>query len=90
MRDKIKYTLLGVLLTALVGFGLERSIHTYLWAGQVNMEAKSAYQYLAQPVARDKSGKPITRAQVLDQFVQFAVERSSQPKTGPSPSSNKN
>jgi hypothetical protein len=83
MSDKIKNRVIGGLLSVLLLGGAERAFHTYQWAGQVNREAKAAIQYLAQPVAVDKSGKSITRAEVLDAFIEQA-KRNSQSQGRPS------
>jgi hypothetical protein len=85
----VKAFCLGVITAVLLLLAGERAYHTFTWAGQVNYEAKAAYSYLAQPVANDKSGKPITRAQVLDAFIAQA-QRASNAANRPSPSNGKN
>jgi hypothetical protein len=77
-RMNAKSFILGILAALLILVGGERAYHTYSWAGQVNNEAKAAYSYLAQPVATDKSGKPVSRAQILDAFIEQAKRASQQ------------
>ena len=62
----------------------ERAYHTFTWASRVNLEAKAGaatYTFLTESIGRDKSGKDITRAQVLEAFIQQA-KRASESASG--------
>lgn len=90
MSDKLKNRLIGALLFFVTALGVERSAHTFLWAGQVNLEAKAGaatYKYLTEPIAKRADGTPITRAMVLDAFIQQA-QRASQAQAGVSAPNN--
>jgi hypothetical protein len=75
MSDKIRSYVLGGIVALTTFVGGERALHSYVWAGQVNNEAKAGaatFKYLTEPIGKDKEGKPITRAMVLDAFIKQA------------------
>jgi hypothetical protein len=71
----------GVLASLVIFFGAERAFHTFVWSGQVNLEAKAgaaSFKYLTESIGNGADGKPITRAQVLDAFIAKAKRASEQ------------
>jgi len=83
----VKSFSLGVVATvALLGLA-ERAYHTFTWSGRVNIEAKAgaaSYTYLTESIGTDSAGKPVTRAQVIDNFIKQA-QRASQSQDSLSP-----
>jgi hypothetical protein len=68
----------NILVGILISLALFATYHAYLWkkvADQRGWEAEVAYTWLAQEIAHDINGKPVTRAAILDQLAKAQIPK---------------